>query len=212
VLGTLLSVVSTTNARVIGISNVGDRWIDHALTRAGRLRPIVFPSTATPDAAARIVANCLSGIALAPMADGAADGAEPARVFGEAVSDLVYAPSGELAELLRVQLADGRVLTVGAGDLATPAALADGIVRPVLRRIVRRDARSRLPAPAPLTLAELRAEAIGYFTGLCATITRDNVRALVPGKIPEDQPVTRVERGARVAAAAAGRTIDAAAA
>ncbi len=195
VLGTLLSVVSTTNARVIGISNVGDRWIDHALTRAGRLRPIVFPRTASPDGAATIVASCLAGVALAPISDRGPDGdGDRARAFGEAVSDLVYAPSGELAELLRVQLADGRVLTVGAADLATPAALADGIVRPVLRRVVRRDTRKGLAAPTPLTIGELRAETVAYFTGVCATITRDNIRGLVTDKIPEDQAVTGVQR------------------
>ena len=199
VLGNLLSLISTSRVRVIGISNVADRWIDHALVRPGRLRVIPFPPTLSADAAASLIAKCLAGIPLAASDDGADTGnaRDRARTFGGALSDLLYAPSGEVAELLRVQLADGRVLTFGATDMTTPAALADGIVRPTLLRLVRRALRSGGAAPPPLTLAELRAETIRYFTTRCETITRDNVRGLFPARIPEDQAVVRVERMAR---------------
>ena len=114
--------------------------------------------------------------------------------FGEAVSDLVFAPSGTLAELVRVQLADGRVLSFGARDLATAAAIADGIVRPLLARIAQRDLRAGLPEPRPLALDELQAATVEYFVERCRSITRENVRSVLAGRIPEDQGVTRVER------------------
>jgi hypothetical protein len=117
-----------------------------------------------------------------------------ARAFGESVSDLVFAPNGPLAELLRVQLADGRMLTFGAPDLATPAAIADGIVRPLLARVAQRDLRAALPDPLPVTLDELMQATLTYFVERCRSVTRDNVRSLLPGRIPEDQAVTRVER------------------
>ena len=117
-----------------------------------------------------------------------------AREFGDAVSDLVFAPAGVLAELLRVQLADGRVLTIGARDLATAAAIADGIVRPTLARAVQRDLRAGRPAPSPLTLEELRRATVDYFVERSAAITRDNIRSVVPNRIPEDQAVVKVER------------------
>lgn len=116
-----------------------------------------------------------------------------ARRFGEAVSDLVFAPAGALAELLRVQLDDGRVLTFGARDLATGAAIADGIVRPLLARIAQRDLRAGRPAPLPLTLEELRAATVEYFVERSRTITPDNVRATLPDRIPQGQTVTKVE-------------------
>ena len=119
---------------------------------------------------------------------------ELAREFGEAVSDLIFAPAGILGELLRVQLADGRVLAFGAADLATGAAIADGIVRPTLARIAQRDMRAGRTAPLPLTLEELRAATIEYFVERCRTITRDNVRNVLPDRIPEDQAVVKVER------------------
>jgi hypothetical protein len=118
---------------------------------------------------------------------------ERAREFGEAVSDLVFAPAGRLAELLRVELADGRVLTFGARDLATAAAIADGVVRPTLARAAQRDLRAGRPAPLPLTLEELRAATVEYFVERCRSITRDNVRGTLPGRIPEDQAVVKVE-------------------
>jgi hypothetical protein len=117
-----------------------------------------------------------------------------ALAFGASVSDLVFAPAGALAELLRVQLADGRVLRFGARDLATAAAVADGVVRPLLARTAQRDLRAGRPQPRPLALDELRAATIGYFVERCAGITRDNVRSILPGRIPDDQAVARVER------------------
>lgn len=117
-----------------------------------------------------------------------------AREFGETVSDLIFAPAGVLAELLRVQLADGRVLTFGARDLVTPAAIADGIVRPTLARAAQRDLRAGRPAPLPLTLDVLRVATVQYFIERCATITRDNLRSVLPDRIPEDQAVVKVER------------------
>jgi hypothetical protein len=117
-----------------------------------------------------------------------------AREFGEAVSDLVFAPAGQLAELLRVHLADGRVLTFGARDLASPAAIADGIVRPLLARIAHRDMRAHLPQPAPLTVDELQDATVRYFVGRCRAITRENVRSILRDHIPDDQGIVRVER------------------
>jgi hypothetical protein len=117
-----------------------------------------------------------------------------AREFGEAMSDLVFAPDGPLAALLRVQLADGRVLVFGAPAFATPAAIADGIVRPTLARLVRRDVRAGRTTPAPLRLGEMRTAALRYFADRAATITRENVRSVLPERIPEDQAVVKVER------------------
>ena len=117
-----------------------------------------------------------------------------ARTFGEAVSDLVFAPNGPLAELLRVQLTDGRTLAFGAPDLATPAAIADGIVRPLLARVAQRDLRSARPEPLPLTADELLAAAVEYFVERCRSITRDNVRSHLVGRLPDDQGIAKVER------------------
>jgi hypothetical protein len=114
--------------------------------------------------------------------------------FGEVVSDLVFAPAGPLAELLRVQLADGRVLTFGARDLATPAAIADGIVRPLLARLAQRGIAEGRPEPPPLGLDELADATRGYFVERCRSITRENVRSVLPGRLPEDQAVAKVER------------------
>jgi hypothetical protein len=118
---------------------------------------------------------------------------ELAREFGDVVSDLVFAPNGPLAACLRVQLADGRVLVFGARDLATPAAIADGIVRPLLARIAQRDLRAALPDPLPLTLDELTRATHDYFVERCRSITRENVRSILPGRIPEDQGIVKVE-------------------
>jgi ribosomal protein L13E len=117
-----------------------------------------------------------------------------ARTFGEAVSDLVFAPDGPLAVLLRVQLADGRLLTFGARDLATPAAIADGVVRPAIARALRRDVRAGRREPTPFTLAELRAATVAYFTERAAGITRDNIRSLLADRIPDHPAVVKVER------------------
>ena len=119
--------------------------------------------------------------------------ADLAREFGDVVSDLVFAPNGPLAACLRVQLADGRSLEFGARDLATPAAIADGIVRPLLARIAQRDMRAGLPDPRPVTLDELTGATHEYFVERCRSVTRDNVRSVLPGRIPEDQTVVKVE-------------------
>jgi hypothetical protein len=116
-----------------------------------------------------------------------------ARAFGDMVSDLVFAPSGPLAELLRVQLADGRTVTIGAPDLATPAAIADGIVRPLLAGIAQRDLRAGRDTPLPVTADELRTATIEYFFERCRSITRDNVRSVLAGRLPEDQKIVKVE-------------------
>jgi len=117
-----------------------------------------------------------------------------AREFGELVSDLVFAPNGSLAALLHVHLADGRLLVFGARDLATPAAIADGIVRPLLARVAQRDLRARLPEPLPLTREELERATHAYFVERCRSLTRENVRSVLPGRIPDDQGVVKVER------------------
>jgi hypothetical protein len=197
VLNELLSLTTRTEARVIGISNVANRVLDSALTRSGRLRIVEFPATLAREQTATLVAKRLAGVPLERSSAGVASaGAEAvAREFGEAVSDMVFAPSGPLAELLHVQLADGRVLVFGAADLATAAAVADGIVRPLLARRLRRDVRSGRASPAPLTLDELRAATAAYFEERAATITRDNVRSVLRERIPDDQAVTAVTRG-----------------
>ena len=193
VLDTLLSLLTRTEARVIGISNVADRFLETALLRDGRLRIIPFPPTLNPEQVTALVIKCLAGLSLRGEADGPSH-EDPAQTFGAAVSDLVFAPSGRLASLLRVQLADGRVLRFGARDLATAAAVADGIVRPTLARAVRRDLEAGLAEPSPLSLDELREAAARYFDDRCRSITRDNVRSVLPGRIPEDQAVIKVER------------------
>jgi hypothetical protein len=117
-----------------------------------------------------------------------------AREFGEVVSDLVFAPAGELAELLRVHLADGRVLTFGARDLASAAAIADGIVRPLLASIAHRGLRAGLPQPEPLAVDELQGATVRYFVERCRAITRENVRSILRDRIPDDQGIVKVER------------------
>jgi hypothetical protein len=194
VLDTLLARVTRSDTRVIGISNVAHRILETALTRGGRLRIVPFPATLTPEQVTTLVAQGLAGVEL--RADAGTTSDDDPRPFGAAVSDLIFAPSGPLAELLHVQLADGRVRGVGARDLATGAAIADGIVRPALARLVQRDLRAGRPAPSPLTLEELRAATIAYFTQRAATTTRDNVRSLLPdGIIPDGQAVVKIEHG-----------------
>jgi hypothetical protein len=119
-----------------------------------------------------------------------------ARAFGEALSDLIFSPDGELGELLRVHLADGRVLRFGAADLATGAAIADGILRPTLARAARRDLRAGRPEPRGLTLEELRRSTLDYFSRRVSTITRHNVKSILGDRIPEDQTVVKVDRTA----------------
>jgi hypothetical protein len=117
-----------------------------------------------------------------------------AAEFGEAMRDLIFAPAGPLAELLRVQLADGRELAFGASDLATGSSVADGIVGAALVRKVGRAQREGRSEPDPLTLEELRAAALAHFAERSAAITRDNIRSILPERIPEDQAVVKVER------------------
>ena len=194
VLDTLLSLLTRTEVRMIGISNVANRYLEAALVRDGRLRIVCFPATLNPEQVATLVAKSLAGVSLA-RDDGSLDAGDGlAREFGDALSDLIFAPAGALAELVRVQLADGRVLSFGACDLASAAAIADGIVRPTLARAARRDLRGARKMPLPLTLDELRAGTVQYFVQRCSTITRDNVRSLLPERIAEDQAVAKVER------------------
>jgi hypothetical protein len=189
---------------MIGISNVANRFLETALLRDGRLRVVMFPPTLTAVQVEELVAKCLAGVRLASEEAGVED-AEGSRRFAQALSDLIFAPSGALAEVLRVQLADGRVLSFGARDLATASAIADGVVRPTLARIAQRDMRARLPQPQPLRLEELRAAAARYVADRCAAITRDNVRSVLPERLPEDQAVIKVERVALPPAVLDGR-------
>jgi hypothetical protein len=71
VLDTLLALLTRTRARVIGISNVGDRYLDAALVRDGRLPIVRLPATLGPAEVARLVARCLARAPLA-SAGGAA--------------------------------------------------------------------------------------------------------------------------------------------
>ncbi len=194
VLDTLLSSLNGTEVRMIGISNVANRIVDTALMRAGRLRVISFPSALDAGQTAALVAKCLSGVRLEAAAGRTVKTEDLALEIGEAVSDLIFAPAGKLAELLRVQLADGRVLGFGAGDLASPAAVADGIVRPALARKVQRCARAGDHRPGGVTLNELREATERYFVEQCKTITRENIRSILPDRIPEDQTVVKVDK------------------
>jgi hypothetical protein len=204
VLDTLLSILTRTEVRMIGISNVTNRVLDTALLRDGRLRVVPFPATVGPEQLATLVAQCLAGVRLAHDGNGARRHA--AQAFGDAISDMIFAPAGALGELLRVQLADGRVMVFGARDLSTPAAIADGIVGPTLARLAQRDLRAGRPAPSALGLEELRDATVAYFARRCATITRDNVRGVLPERIPEDLAVVKVEpvQGAPSASSARG--------
>jgi hypothetical protein len=185
VLTTLLAELTRSPARMIGISNVADRYLDAALTRDGRLPIIAFPETLDPVLVTLLVAKILTDI---PLAAG-----DTPTSLGEAVSDLVFAPGGALAEILRVQLADGRVLAFGARDLATGAAVADGIVRPTLAASAHRDINAGLPAPRPIGADTLRTATLDYFTQRARTITRESVRSLLGGRIPAEQQVVTVE-------------------
>jgi energy-coupling factor transporter ATP-binding protein EcfA2 len=191
VLDTLLSLLTRTEARMVGISNVANRYLEAALVRDGRLRVVCFPATLGPEQVATLVAKCLAGIPLA--ADGGSGGSDAlAREFGDALSDFIFAPAGGLAELIRVQLADGRLLNFGARDLASAAAIADGIVRPTVARATRRDLRAGRATPLPLD--DLRTATLHYFAERCRALTRDNVRSVLPDRLPEDQAVVKVER------------------
>jgi hypothetical protein len=185
VLTTLLAELTRSPARMIGISNVADRYLDAALTRDGRLPIIAFPETLDAVLVTMLVAKILTDM---PLAAG-----ETPTSLGEAVSDLIFAPGGALAEILRVQLADGRVLTFGARDLATGAAVADGIVRPTLGASAQRDMNAGLPEPRPIGVDTLRMATLDYFTQRARTITRESVRSVLGGRIPAEQQVVTVE-------------------
>jgi hypothetical protein len=184
VLDTLLHLLTRTPGRVLGISNVADRAVDPALQRDGRLPLLHFPATLGADHVADLVARCLAGIPV--------DGGTAPEV-GAVVSDVIFSPGGPLAELLRVQLSDGRVLTFGGRDLATGAAVADGVVRPTLARGLRRDLRAGRPDPLPLAADDLRAATVRYFRERAAAITRDSVRSVLGGRVPDDLAVVKVE-------------------
>ncbi len=64
VLDTLLTLLPRTNARMIGISNVGDRYLDAALVRDGRLPIVQLPGTLTPSQVTSLVARCLARVRL----------------------------------------------------------------------------------------------------------------------------------------------------
>jgi hypothetical protein len=66
VLDTLLALLTRSRARMIGISNVADRYIDTALTRDGRLPVLQLPATLDPAQVASLVAKSLTGVRLAP--------------------------------------------------------------------------------------------------------------------------------------------------
>ena len=188
VLDELLGLLSRTEVRMIGISNLAKRLLDPALTRDGRLRIVQFPSALGAEAVAALVARVLADIAIA-------DG--DAHIAGERISDLIFAPSGPLAELLRVQLGDGRMLTFGAPHLTTGATIADGIVRPTIARAARRDQRGGLAEPAPLAVEELLSATRRYFATRACVITRESITSILADELPEDQTVVRVERIAR---------------
>lgn len=65
VLDTLLSRLTRTSVRVIGISNVADRFLDSALVRAGRLPVIAFPPTLDAEQVTALVARMLANVPLA---------------------------------------------------------------------------------------------------------------------------------------------------
>jgi ATP-dependent 26S proteasome regulatory subunit len=64
VLDTLLSLLTRTEARMIGISNVANRYVDGALLRAGRLRLIPFPAVLEPAQVAALFAKRLAAVPL----------------------------------------------------------------------------------------------------------------------------------------------------
>ena len=65
VLDTLLALLTRSKARMIGISNVADRYLDTALTRDGRLPIVQFPPTLDAAEVATLVTKCLAGVPLA---------------------------------------------------------------------------------------------------------------------------------------------------
>jgi hypothetical protein len=71
VLDTLLACLPRSNARMIGISNVADRYLDTALTRDGRLPIVQLPATLDARGVAALVATCLADVPLAAPEAGA---------------------------------------------------------------------------------------------------------------------------------------------
>jgi SpoVK/Ycf46/Vps4 family AAA+-type ATPase len=65
VLDTFLALLTRSRARMIGISNVGDKYLDAALVRDGRLPIVQFPATLDAPQVATLVARCLARIPLA---------------------------------------------------------------------------------------------------------------------------------------------------
>jgi hypothetical protein len=65
VLDTLLALLTRSRARMIGISNVGDRYVDTALTRDGRLPIVRLPATLDAAQMAALVTRCLHNVPLA---------------------------------------------------------------------------------------------------------------------------------------------------
>jgi SpoVK/Ycf46/Vps4 family AAA+-type ATPase len=65
VLDTLLALLTRSKARMIGISNVGDRFVDTALTRDGRLPIVRLPGTLDAAQVATLVARRLARVPLA---------------------------------------------------------------------------------------------------------------------------------------------------
>jgi hypothetical protein len=68
VLDTLLGLLTRSRARMIGISNLADRFLDTALVRDGRLPIIRFPPTLGPEEVVALVGKCLARVPLAEAA------------------------------------------------------------------------------------------------------------------------------------------------
>jgi hypothetical protein len=65
VLDTLLERLTHCQTRMIGISNVADRFLDAALVRDGRLPIVRFPAALEPEQVSALVARCLARVPLA---------------------------------------------------------------------------------------------------------------------------------------------------
>jgi SpoVK/Ycf46/Vps4 family AAA+-type ATPase len=65
VLDTLLERLTHSQTRMIGISNVADRFLDTALVRDGRLPILRFPPALEPEQVTALVARCLARVPLA---------------------------------------------------------------------------------------------------------------------------------------------------
>ncbi len=64
VLDTLLSLLTRSSARMIGISNIADRFLDTALVREGRIPIVPFPPRLEPEQVAALVAKRLARVPL----------------------------------------------------------------------------------------------------------------------------------------------------